>query len=76
MGIVFLCSGGGGNLRFLHTMAHRHGPIDLEITGVFGDRPGPAVETRSDTPSSTGPRVSTVPTTASSALKSTSAAPT
>ncbi len=44
MRIVFLCSGGGGNLRFLHAMGRRHAPLDLKIAGVFGDRPGPALE--------------------------------
>ena len=44
MNIVFLCSGGGGNLRFIHAVGRRTNPVELKITGVFGDRPGPALE--------------------------------
>lgn len=44
MNIVFLCSGGGGNLRFIHAADRESDLADFRITGVFGDRPGPALD--------------------------------
>lgn len=40
--IVFLCSGGGGNLSFVHTAIQRSWVSDLEIVGVLTDRACPA----------------------------------
>jgi phosphoribosylglycinamide formyltransferase-1 len=41
--IVFLVSGSGGTLRFLYH-AIKHMKLDIEITGVLGDRKSPALE--------------------------------
>ncbi|MDC0428964.1 formyltransferase family protein [Phycisphaerales bacterium] len=41
MKIVFLCSGGGGNLRFLDLVSSAM-PMPIEVRGVLVDRPCPA----------------------------------
>lgn len=41
--IVFLCSGGGGNLRFIH-QAIRSGSLGVTIGRVFADRPCGALD--------------------------------
>lgn len=42
MRVVFLCSGNGGNLRFVHESIHRFG-LPFSISGVYADRPCKAV---------------------------------
>lgn len=42
--VVFLCSGGGGNLRFAHECLRRGLLTGVEIAGVIADRPCGALE--------------------------------
>lgn len=41
--VAFLCSGGGANLRLLHTLASLGAPPRLDIASVIADRECPAV---------------------------------
>ncbi len=41
--VVFLASGGGGNLAFLHTAIDHYAPTSFHVVGVIDDRPCSAI---------------------------------